>query len=38
MVSHKILLEGQEFEYQCEDGDTLLRSALRAGIGFPLRM
>jgi len=35
LASHKVLLEGQEFDYECEEGDTLLRSALRAGLGFP---
>ena len=31
----RIKLDSQKFEYDCEPTDTLLRSALRAGLGFP---
>ena len=30
-----IKLQVQEFEYDCESSDTLLRAALRTGLGFP---
>jgi toluene monooxygenase electron transfer component len=32
---HRIKLEDQEFEYECDATDTLLRAALRAGLSFP---
>jgi len=35
MASHTISLSGQTETFTCEDGDTLLRAALRAGLGFP---
>jgi len=35
VVSYKIKLKDQEFEFDCEEGDTILRAALRAGLGFP---
>ncbi len=35
MKNYKITLDEQEFEFECEEGDTLLRAALRAGLGFP---
>ena len=31
----QIALSGTEIAWRCEDGDTVLRSALRAGLGFP---
>ena len=33
--SFKIQLESQEFEFSCQSDDTILRAALRAGLGFP---
>jgi len=35
MSNFKIKIEEQGFEYLQDDGDTLLRSALRSGLGFP---
>jgi toluene monooxygenase electron transfer component len=34
-VVHRITLAGSELSFDCSGQDTLLRSALRAGIGFP---
>lgn len=33
--TYTIQFEEQEFEFPCDDDDTLLRAALRAGLGFP---
>ncbi|MDK1492603.1 FAD-binding oxidoreductase [Sinorhizobium sp. 7-81] len=30
-----IALKGSDVEWNCADGDTIMRSALRAGLGFP---
>ena len=30
-----IKLSGTDFTLSCEEGDTVLRAALRAGLGFP---
>jgi toluene monooxygenase electron transfer component len=35
MSTHMIKLAGSDVAFGCEDGDTVLRAALRAGIGFP---
>ena len=35
MPKFKVKLDAQHFEYDCASGDTLLRGALRAGLGFP---
>jgi len=35
MASHKITLSGQAVAFDCDEGDTLLRAALRAGLAFP---
>ena len=35
MTIHRISTEGNTCEFQQEDHDTVLRAALRAGIGFP---
>ncbi len=32
---HKIEVEGLNTSFDCQEGDTLVRAALRAGIGFP---
>ena len=33
--SHRIRLAGADVEFACAPGDTLLRAAQRAGLGFP---
>ncbi|HIG79447.1 MAG TPA: 2Fe-2S iron-sulfur cluster binding domain-containing protein [Cycloclasticus sp.] len=35
MASFNIKISEQEFEFKCEEGDTFLRAALRAGLGLP---
>lgn len=35
MSGHKVKISGQEIEFNCEEGDTLLRAGLRAGLGLP---
>lgn len=35
MTQHQILIEGETQTFPQEDGDTLLRAALRAGVGYP---
>ncbi|MBL4743944.1 MAG: 2Fe-2S iron-sulfur cluster binding domain-containing protein [Cycloclasticus sp.] len=35
MASFKVTISEQEFEFPCEEGDTFLRAALRAGLGMP---
>lgn len=35
MTQHRIAIEGGAIEFQQQDGDTVLRAALRAGNGFP---
>jgi len=35
MTSFNVKISEQEFEFQCEEGDTILRAALRAGLGMP---
>jgi len=35
MAAYKISIKGQTESFSCEEGDTLLRAALRAGLGAP---
>ncbi|MGB1428644.1 MAG: 2Fe-2S iron-sulfur cluster-binding protein [Cycloclasticus sp.] len=35
MTSFNVKISDQEFEFECEEGDTILRAALRAGLGMP---
>jgi toluene monooxygenase electron transfer component len=35
LTSYTIKINEQEFEFPCEEGDTLLRAGLRAGLGLP---
>ena len=35
MSGFKIKFDEQNFDYDCDGGDTLLRGALRSGLGFP---
>jgi len=35
MATHKISINGQKESFECKEGDTLLRAALRAGLGAP---
>jgi toluene monooxygenase electron transfer component len=35
MTSYNVKISGQELEFACEEGDTILRAALRAGVGMP---
>lgn len=35
MSSYNVKISEQEFEFKCEEGDTILRAALRAGLGMP---
>ena len=35
MTSFNVKISDQEFEVECEEGDTILRAALRAGLGMP---
>ncbi len=34
-MNHKVEIQGEEISYNAEEGDTLLRAALRAGIPLP---
>jgi toluene monooxygenase electron transfer component len=35
VVEHRIRIAGGDVGFACDEGDTLLRAALRAGLGFP---
>ena len=35
MTSYNVKINQQEIEFKCEEGDTILRAALRAGVGVP---
>ena len=35
MANYTIKINGQDVEFPCEEGDTILRAGLRAGLGLP---